>query len=77
MLEFPSFSQSSPMSDVDGKFFYHLGEGLRRLGRPSEADSVYEAGAEAGKFISFWQRSLYNVGGLKVKNAAKKGVEFT
>ncbi len=54
------------MSDVDGKFFYHLGEGLRRLGRPSEADSVYEAGAGAGKFISFWQRSLYNVEGLKV-----------
>ena len=66
MLEFPFFPKSSSMSDVDGKFFYHLGEGLRRLGRPSEADSVYEAGAEAGKFISFWQRSLYNVEGLKV-----------
>lgn len=55
--------------EAEAKFYYHLGEGLRRLGRESEADEVYRSGAEEGKFLSFWQRSLYNVEGLKVRAA--------
>lgn len=51
--------------DVDGKFYYHLGEGLRRLGKEKEANEIYKEGVAKGKFLSFWQRSLYNVEGLK------------
>ena len=52
-------------SEVDiereGKFYYHLGQSLARLGRKEEADDVYRRGTEKGLFLSFWQRSLYNV----------------
>lgn len=49
----------------EGKFYYHLGEGLRRLGREEEANMMYHSGVEKGLFLSFWQRSLYNVDHLK------------
>jgi len=52
---------------MEGKFFFHLGDGLRRLGRSEDADKVYRAGADKGMFLSFWQRSLYNVNGLKAQ----------
>jgi len=52
---------------IDGKFFFHLGDGLRRLGRPEDADRVYAEGANRKVFLSFWQRSLYNVEGLKAQ----------
>jgi aspartate beta-hydroxylase len=52
---------------ADGKFYYHLGEGLQRLGRKEESDQVYHDGVEAGVFASFWQRSLYNEEGLAAK----------
>lgn len=50
---------------LDGKFFVHLGDGLRRLGKTQEADLVFQDGAELALYPSFWQRSLYNVEGLK------------
>ena len=52
---------------ADGKFYFHLGDGLRRLGRETEADTVYKKGSELGIFLSFWQRSLYNVNDLKAQ----------
>ena len=50
---------------MEGKFFFHLGDALRRLGKTVEADKVYEEAAKEGAMLSFWQRSLYNVKGLK------------
>lgn len=52
---------------MEGKFYFHLGDALRRLGRTVDADNVYKEAAEAGAILSFWQRSLYNVEGLKGK----------
>lgn len=52
---------------LDGRFFLHLGDGLRRLGKPQEADLVFQDGAELNLFPSFWQRSLFNIGGLKAQ----------
>jgi aspartate beta-hydroxylase len=46
-------------------FWRQLGDGLRRLGRHEEADAAYRRGADKGIFLSFWQRSLYNVDGLR------------
>jgi len=51
----------------DGKFYFHLGDGLRRLGREQIADQVYKDGTDKGMFLSFWQRSLYNVSPLKAQ----------
>lgn len=50
---------------LDGRFYLRLGDGLRRLHRPQEADQVFQDGAELQLYPSFWQRSLYNVPGLK------------
>ena len=52
---------------AQGKFYYHLGEALQRLGRKAESDKVFNEGVAAGVFPSFWQRSLYNVDGLMAK----------
>ncbi len=52
---------------ADGKFYYHLGQGLVGLGRHAEADELYKRGASLKKFLSFWQRSLYNVEGITAK----------
>lgn len=46
---------------MDGRFFYHLGDALIRLGKLREADAVHEEGARNGLFLSKHQRSLYNV----------------
>jgi len=51
----------------EGKFYFHLGDGLRRLGNQQLADQVYRNGADRGVFLSFWQRSLYNVNPLKAQ----------
>ncbi|CEF61137.1 Aspartyl/asparaginyl beta-hydroxylase [Strongyloides ratti] len=51
----------------DSKFFYHLGDGLMRLGRRQEAYKIYEKGAELGLFLSTYQRSIYNIVGLTAK----------
>ena len=33
---------------IDGRFFFHLGDALQRLGRKEEAYEVYEDGASKG-----------------------------
>ncbi|XP_076437632.1 aspartyl/asparaginyl beta-hydroxylase-like, partial [Babylonia areolata] len=48
----------------DGRFYFHLGDALQRLGRAEEARQVYQRGADIGLFLSADQRSLYNVDGL-------------
>ncbi|XP_064596923.1 aspartyl/asparaginyl beta-hydroxylase-like [Liolophura sinensis] len=46
---------------VDGRFYFHLGDSLQRVGQKEEAYEVYKAGADLGLFLSMYQRSLYNV----------------
>lgn len=46
---------------VDGRFYFHLGDALARLGKNNEAMRVYEDGVKKKVFLSKYQRSLYNV----------------
>ncbi|XP_069033673.1 aspartyl/asparaginyl beta-hydroxylase isoform X2 [Embiotoca jacksoni] len=50
----------------DGRFYFHLGDALQRVGDES-AYHWYELGHQRGHFASVWQRSLYNVAGLKAR----------
>ncbi|XP_051909886.1 aspartyl/asparaginyl beta-hydroxylase isoform X2 [Hippocampus zosterae] len=50
----------------DGRFYFHLGDALQRVGDKS-AYHWYQLGHERGHFASVWQRSLYNVNGLKAQ----------
>lgn len=50
---------------IDGRFYFHLGDALARLGRHDEATAVYQDGAKQNVFLSATQRSLYNVPTLK------------
>ncbi|XP_023182254.1 aspartyl/asparaginyl beta-hydroxylase-like isoform X11 [Xiphophorus maculatus] len=50
----------------DGRFYFHLGDALQRVGDDS-AYLWYERGHQRGHFASVWQRSLYNVEGLKAQ----------
>ncbi|XP_010902882.2 aspartyl/asparaginyl beta-hydroxylase isoform X13 [Esox lucius] len=50
----------------DGRFYFHLGDALQRLGDDT-AYYWYERGHQRGHFASVWQRSLYNVDGLKAQ----------
>uniref|UniRef100_A0A7M4FI84 Aspartate beta-hydroxylase n=1 Tax=Crocodylus porosus TaxID=8502 RepID=A0A7M4FI84_CROPO len=50
----------------DGRFYFHLGDALQRVG-DKEAYKWYELGYQRGHFASVWQRSLYNVKGLKAQ----------
>ncbi|XP_014349181.1 aspartyl/asparaginyl beta-hydroxylase-like [Latimeria chalumnae] len=50
----------------DGRFYFHLGDALQRVG-DEEAYKWYELGHKRGHFASMWQRSLYNVDGLKAQ----------
>ncbi|XP_029979550.1 aspartyl/asparaginyl beta-hydroxylase isoform X3 [Sphaeramia orbicularis] len=50
----------------DGRFYFHLGDALQRVGDNS-AYHWYELGHQRGHFASVWQRSLYNVEGLKAQ----------
>ncbi|XP_061661045.1 aspartyl/asparaginyl beta-hydroxylase-like isoform X4 [Syngnathoides biaculeatus] len=50
----------------DGRFYFHLGDALQRVGDRS-AYHWYQVGHERGHFASVWQRSLYNVDGLKAQ----------
>ncbi|XP_077480859.1 aspartyl/asparaginyl beta-hydroxylase isoform X1 [Stigmatopora argus] len=50
----------------DGRFYFHLGDALQRMGDQS-AYHWYRLGHERGHFASVWQRSLYNVDGLKAQ----------
>uniref|UniRef100_A0A182R0Y8 Aspartyl/asparaginy/proline hydroxylase domain-containing protein n=1 Tax=Anopheles farauti TaxID=69004 RepID=A0A182R0Y8_9DIPT len=49
----------------DGRFYFQLGDALQRLGRNDEALSVYRKGVQKKLFLSVYQRSLYNVDGLR------------
>ncbi|XP_037135146.1 aspartyl/asparaginyl beta-hydroxylase isoform X8 [Syngnathus acus] len=51
----------------DGRFYFHLGDALQRVGDKSQAYHWYQVGHERGHFASVWQRSLYNVDGLKAQ----------
>lgn len=51
----------------DGRFYFHLGDALQRVGEPQEARRWYERGHQRGHFSSVWQRSLYNVEGLTAR----------
>ncbi len=53
--------------DLEGLFYFHLGDSLRRLKRSKEADEVFQLAVDRKKFPSFWQRSLYNEPGLKAQ----------
>ncbi|XP_039191658.1 aspartyl/asparaginyl beta-hydroxylase isoform X2 [Crotalus tigris] len=50
----------------DGRFYFHLGDAMQRVGN-KEAYKWYERGYQRGHFASVWQRSLYNVKGLKAQ----------
>ncbi|XP_077022970.1 aspartyl/asparaginyl beta-hydroxylase isoform X7 [Tamandua tetradactyla] len=50
----------------DGRFYFHLGDAMQRAGN-KEAYKWYELGHKRGHFASVWQRSLYNVNGLKAQ----------
>uniref|UniRef100_A0A3B3SAT0 Un-named hu7910 n=1 Tax=Paramormyrops kingsleyae TaxID=1676925 RepID=A0A3B3SAT0_9TELE len=50
----------------DGRFYFHLGDALQRVGDDS-AYKWYELGHQRGHFASVWQRSLYNVNGLRAQ----------
>ncbi|XP_049541652.1 midasin-like isoform X3 [Anopheles darlingi] len=49
----------------DGRFYFHLGDALQRLGRTAEAHDIYRRGVQRKLFLSLYQRSLYNVDGLR------------
>ncbi|XP_075923376.1 aspartyl/asparaginyl beta-hydroxylase-like isoform X1 [Petromyzon marinus] len=51
----------------DGRFYFHLGDALQRMGERDEAYRWYAQGHEQGHFSSVFQRSLYNVRGLKAQ----------
>jgi len=52
---------------ADARLYYHLGDGLMRLGKASEAYKIYEEAASLGLFLSKYQRSLNNVKGLTAR----------
>ncbi|XP_055319573.1 aspartyl/asparaginyl beta-hydroxylase isoform X5 [Sitodiplosis mosellana] len=51
----------------DGRFYFHLGDALIRLGRHDRAKEVFKEAAKKKLFPSEYQRSLYNVNHLKAK----------
>ncbi|EDV20367.1 uncharacterized protein TRIADDRAFT_31864 [Trichoplax adhaerens] len=68
-------NSQQPGTDA-AKFYLYLGDALTRVGRKSEANSVYNNGVIKGYFLSEWQRSLYNVDRLRGKpwwNAEETG----
>uniref|UniRef100_A0ABM5GBQ4 Aspartyl/asparaginyl beta-hydroxylase isoform X3 n=1 Tax=Pogona vitticeps TaxID=103695 RepID=A0ABM5GBQ4_9SAUR len=58
--------ESGDSGTDDGRFYFHLGDAMQRVGN-SEAYKWYELGHKRGHFASVWQRSLYNVKGLKAQ----------
>ncbi|XP_055603716.1 dentin sialophosphoprotein isoform X2 [Uranotaenia lowii] len=57
--------ESGQEGTQDGRFYFHLGDALQRLGKQEEALEVYKKGAEKKLFLSMYQRSLYNMDSLK------------
>nr|XP_015209065.1 PREDICTED: aspartyl/asparaginyl beta-hydroxylase isoform X2 [Lepisosteus oculatus] len=58
--------ESGDAGTDDGRFYFHLGDALQRVG-DKDAYKWYEIGHKRGHFASVWQRSLYNVNGLKAQ----------
>uniref|UniRef100_A0AAR2IV60 Un-named hu7910 n=1 Tax=Pygocentrus nattereri TaxID=42514 RepID=A0AAR2IV60_PYGNA len=58
--------QSGEPGTDDGRFYFHLGDALQRMG-DANAYEWYETGYQHGHFASVWQRSLYNVPGLRAQ----------
>ncbi|KAL2085294.1 hypothetical protein ACEWY4_018614 [Coilia grayii] len=58
--------ESGAAGTDDGRFYFHLGDALQRVGDQS-AYEWYERGHKQGHFASVWQRSLYNVKGLRAQ----------
>ncbi|CAN7988242.1 unnamed protein product [Ixodes hexagonus] len=52
---------------IDGRFYFHLGDALARTGQSEKALSIYKEGVKEGLFYSVYQRSLYNVDGLRAQ----------
>lgn len=52
---------------LEGLFYFHLGDAYRRLGQDKYSDEIYRLAADRGIFRSFWQRSLYNEPDLKAQ----------
>lgn len=52
---------------VDGRFYFHLGDALTRLGKLKQAQDVFIDGVANKVFLSLYQRSLYNVNRLTGK----------
>uniref|UniRef100_A0A1A8U737 Aspartate beta-hydroxylase n=1 Tax=Nothobranchius furzeri TaxID=105023 RepID=A0A1A8U737_NOTFU len=65
LCEQEGLESGEPGTD-DGRFYFHLGDALQRVGDDS-AYHWYERGHKQGHFASVWQRSLYNVDGLKAQ----------
>ncbi|CAH0562591.1 unnamed protein product [Brassicogethes aeneus] len=59
--------QTNHKGVIDGRFFFHLGDALTRVGKNDEALKLYEHGVKHGVFLSKYQRSLYNVPRLSGK----------
>ena len=53
--------------DLEGLFYFHLGDALRRLEKFEKADEIFQLAADRKIFPSFWQRSLYNEENLKAQ----------
>jgi aspartate beta-hydroxylase len=49
------------------RFYFHLGDGLTRLGRTHEAYAVYGDAVGHGLFPSVFQRSMHNLKGLTAR----------
>uniref|UniRef100_A0A336M2W2 CSON011023 protein n=1 Tax=Culicoides sonorensis TaxID=179676 RepID=A0A336M2W2_CULSO len=60
--------ESGEPGTQEGLFYMNLGDALMRLGRSSEALSIYTEGANRGLFLSAYQRSLYNIDRLKAQS---------
>ena len=60
-------NQPIDVKNLDGLFYFHLGDGYRRLGHPEKADEIFQIAAQRLIFPSFWQRSLYNENGLRAQ----------
>ncbi|CAE1268946.1 ASPH [Acanthosepion pharaonis] len=52
---------------LDARFYFHLGDAYQRVGQNKQAKRVYEDGAARKLFLSWDQRSLYNVDRLTAK----------
>eukprot|EP00058_Branchiostoma_floridae_P002981 XP_002588469.1 hypothetical protein BRAFLDRAFT_259568 [Branchiostoma floridae] len=59
--------QTEEEGTIDGRFFFHLGDALYRMGNPEEAKYWYKSGADRGLFASMYQRSLYNEPNLRAQ----------